>query len=81
MTIKDVTRKQVIELAKTMPADALALWYEYGLFVQARATGSQPHVLDDAALQEEFDLWEAASDEDWLALPGFHRHGIPDARS
>jgi hypothetical protein len=42
-----VEREKVIELAKTMPLEKLASWYEYGLFIQARAEA-------DDDLRQEF---------------------------
>lgn len=71
MQIETVTREKVIELAKMMPPEKLVRWYEFGLFIQ-----SHPLILpavgaaegDESLLKEEFAIWEAASDEDWLKL-------------
>jgi hypothetical protein len=61
MTESTVEREKVIELAKKMPPEKLASWYEYGLFIQSRFE------LDDD-LRREFAQWEAASDEDWIMM-------------
>lgn len=66
-----VTREQVIELAKTMASEKLAVWYEYGLFVQSHPVLiPEPQTLtdDELQLQAELQAWEAASDEDWLTF-------------
>lgn len=68
MQTETITRHKVVELALTMPPDKLAAWYEYGLFIQSR-----PLVVTDSShaeqeLMAELAEWEAASDEDWLAL-------------
>ncbi len=70
MSTQFVTREQVIELVQAMPIEKLAVWYEYGLFVQSHPliVGSSKPSVDDYALEEEFEEWEAASDEDWLAF-------------
>ncbi len=69
MGLQTVTRTQVIELAKTMPTSKLMSWYEYGLFIQSRPPMSEEaKEQEDAELIEEFAIWEAASDEDWLAF-------------
>jgi hypothetical protein len=61
-----ITREQVVELAKTLPEEKLASWYEYGLFIKTRAETPAPEQLDDeAALREEFAMWDAASDQAW----------------
>lgn len=71
MALQSVTRKQVIELARTIPISKLANWYEYGLFIQSRppmvaaVEKKQLHATDDE-LMEEIAAWEAASDEDWM---------------
>jgi hypothetical protein len=69
MTERTVEREKVIELAKTMPLEKLASWYEYGLFIQSCAE------LDDD-LRQEFAHWEAASDEDWLKMEEKIEHGV-----
>jgi hypothetical protein len=70
MQTEVVTREQVIELAKQMPAEKLVRWYEYGLYIQSHPLAVpdyEPIELDDEALlMEEFAAWEAASDEDWI---------------
>ncbi len=69
-TSPTVTRELVIELAKTMPEDKLASWYDYGLFIQSRV-GDLHQAANEAGEQElveEFAMWEAASDEDWLKM-------------
>lgn len=60
-----ITREKVIKLVNEMPLDKLAIWYEYGLFVQSR-----PLVVieGDEDLAAELAAWEAASDEDWQKL-------------
>ena len=71
MALQTVTRTQVIELAKTMPTSKLVSWYEYGLFIQSRprmVLSEEAKEQEDAELMEEFAMWEAASDEDWLAF-------------
>ena len=71
MPLQTVTRTQVIELAKIMPMSKLASWYEYGLFIQSRprmVVSPEAKEDEDAELMEEFAMWEAASDEDWLAF-------------
>ena len=69
MVTQTVTREQVIELAKTLPSEKLASWYDYGLFIQTRAETPVTEQLDDeAALREEFAMWDAASTEDFLAF-------------
>lgn len=70
MNLQSITREQVIELVQTMPMEKLAVWYEYGLFVQSRPLISSPYTQNenDDSLEEEFKEWEAASDEDWLGF-------------
>jgi hypothetical protein len=68
MKTQTITREQVMALAKTMPLEKLATWYEYGLFIQSRpilmpTTESVDE--EERELAEEFAAWEAASDEDW----------------
>jgi hypothetical protein len=60
-----ITREQVIELAKMMPVEKLAAWYEYGISIQSK---SPAELSDDSELAEEFGEWEAASDEDQLRI-------------
>jgi hypothetical protein len=71
MTTQKITREQVIELAKHMPIQKLVRWYEYGLFIQTRPL-TMPTIEaisdDETELSEEFEAWEAASDEDWIKL-------------
>ncbi len=67
--IPQITREQVIALAKTMPAEKLASWYEYGLFIQSHAQKMFSDKIfqnDKAELMKEIAEWEAASDEDGL---------------
>ena len=68
MQTETITRHQVVELVMKMPPDKLAALYEYGLFIQSRplvkAVGSQT----TQDLMAELAEWEAASDEDWLAI-------------
>ena len=71
MKSQTVTREQVMALAKAMPREKLATWYEYGLIIQSRpvlrpAGGTDAEA--DADLAEEIAAWEAASDEDWLKI-------------
>ena len=68
MQVQNITREQVVQLAKTMPLVKLARWYEYGLFIQSTplALATEKTAIDDEALQQEFAMWDAASDEDWL---------------
>ena len=61
----EITRQQVIELAKTMPFEKLANWYEYGIFIQSKSAAK---LSDDSELAEEFKEWEAASNEDHLRI-------------
>ena len=61
----EITRQQVIELAKTMPVEKLVSWYEYGIFIQSKPV---LELSDDSELTEEFREWEAASDEDQLLI-------------
>ena len=66
-----VPRKQVIELAETMPVEKLARWYEYGLFIQAHPLVmpvSETAEENEMLLMRELAVWEAASDEDSLKL-------------
>lgn len=64
-----VTREQVLQLARAMPLEKLAHWYEYGLFLQSHPL-FMPNLdkEEDTALQSELTAWEAASDEDWAKL-------------
>jgi hypothetical protein len=52
-----VEREKVIELAKKMPPEKLASWYEYGLFIQSRyeIRDDEPMILD-----EETRAWHDA---------------------
>ena len=68
---QSLTRQQVIALAKKMPIEKLAIWYEYGLFVQSHPlitptleTANEVY----ADLDEEITAWNSASDEDWLKM-------------
>jgi len=63
-----ITRDKVIELAKKMPIEKLAPWYEYGLFIQAHPlviSTRQIEADNEVLLAQELAEWEAASDEDW----------------
>jgi len=71
MKVQPVTREQVLALAKEMPREKLATWYEYGLFIQSRPVLRPANEIEleaDADLAEEVAAWEAASDEDWLKI-------------
>lgn len=69
MKAQTVTREQVVALAKAMPGEKLATWYEYGLFIQSHPVlRPASDVEADADLAEEIAAWEAASDEDWLKI-------------
>lgn len=71
MKTQTVTREQVVALAKKMPGEKLARWYEYGLFIQSRpllTPAVNVSAETDVDLTEEIDAWEAASDEDWLKI-------------
>ena len=71
MNTQTVTREQVVTLAKTMPLEKLAGWYEYGLFIQSRpllTSVGEAKPEDEAELVAELAAWEAASDEDWLKM-------------
>ncbi|MEE4355780.1 MAG: hypothetical protein V2I97_04875 [Desulfococcaceae bacterium] len=64
-----ITREQVIALAKIMPIEKLTSWYEYGLFIQFRTQNNFSDKIfqnDQAELMKEIAEWEAASDEDAL---------------
>ena len=63
----EITREQVIELAKTMPPEKLGVWYEYGIFIQSK---SADKVSDNTELMDEFKEWDAASDEDDWRIEG-----------
>lgn len=65
MQMQAITRDHVIELARTMPLDKLTEWYKYGIFIQ-----TQPEIIatDNLTLEEEFDLWDQASDDAWFAI-------------
>ncbi|MBF0228397.1 MAG: hypothetical protein HQK63_02200 [Desulfamplus sp.] len=68
-TLSKITREHVIALAKTMPIEKLASWYEYGIFIQFNKQNrfSDKNIEDGGAeLIKEFTEWEAASDEDGL---------------
>ncbi len=68
---QSVTRQQVISLAKKMPVDKLAIWYEYGLFVQSHPLFAPTQETTNevySGLDEEMTAWERASDEDWLKM-------------
>lgn len=64
MQKESVSREEVIELAKKMPSEKLARWYELGLLIESRSSAA----LDNAQLMEEIAAWEAASDEDWAGV-------------
>jgi hypothetical protein len=64
MQTEVITPEQVVQLAARMPCEQLAQWYPYGLSMQAAV----PTTDNETALREEFAMWEAASDEDWLNL-------------
>lgn len=71
MKTQTITREQVVALAMSMPLEKLISWYEYGLFIQNyRSFRAALEAMDEqeANLQAELAAWEAASDEDWLAL-------------
>lgn len=71
MNTQMITRKQIIALAMSMPPEKLVSWYEYGLFIQNHplfTAAIEPLDEMDADLQTELAAWDAASDEDWLAL-------------
>jgi len=71
MKTQTITREQVMALVKTMPLEKLAIWYEYGLFIQSRPVlmpATESVAEDEHGLVEEFAAWEAASDEDWLKV-------------
>jgi hypothetical protein len=71
MKTQTITREQVLALAKTMPIEKLATWYEYGLFIQSHptfVTAVETPTEGEHELAEEFAAWEAASDEDWLKI-------------
>lgn len=55
MATRTLEREKVIELAKTMPAEKLASWYEYGLFIQSRS-----EVETDGLMDEETLAWHEA---------------------
>ncbi len=64
-----ISREQVIALAKIMPIEKLAIWYEYGLFIQfhAQNISSEKSIPEDQSeLMKEIAEWESASDEDGL---------------
>ena len=62
-----ITREQVVALAMKMPLEKLVNWYEYGLFIHAYPVLVAASVSnEDVDLQNELNIWEAASDEDWL---------------
>ncbi len=63
MSSSILEREKVIELARTMSAEKLASWYEYGLFIQSRTDN-----LEQDDLGQEFRQWEQASAEDFLNL-------------
>ncbi len=68
---QSITRQEVIALAEKMPVEKLAIWYEYGLFVQSHplfmpAQEAIQEVYAD--LDEEMAAWDKASDEDWLKM-------------
>lgn len=60
---RTITREQIIALAKTLPAEKLESWYEYGLFIKACHSQAKS---DEDDLQNEIAAWEAASNEDLL---------------
>lgn len=71
MQTQIVTREEVINLVNQMPLEKLVSWYEYGLFIQSQPVRVTSPTLvngDEAELQDEFAMWEAASDEDWLMM-------------
>ncbi len=55
MQVQNITREQVVQLAKTMPLVKLARWYEYGLFIQSAplALATEKTAIDDEAFGEE----------------------------
>jgi len=64
-------REQVIALAKQMPIEKLASWYEYGLFIQSRyqnILSDKTIQNDESTLMDEIQQWETASDEDALVF-------------
>lgn len=69
MITQTVGYEQIVALAKTLPEEKLASWYEYGLFIQSRAVET-PGAGEQGpeAFAQEMAQWEAASDEDWLAF-------------
>jgi hypothetical protein len=71
MKTQTITRKQVVDLAMTMPPEKLTSWYEYGLFIQNHPIFTAASEFIDETeidLQTELAAWETASDEDWLAF-------------
>jgi hypothetical protein len=69
MVTETVSYEEIVALAKALPQEKLASWYEYGLFIKSRSETPMPEQLDDeAALRKEFAMWDAASTEDWLAF-------------
>ena len=71
MQTQIITREEVINLVNQMPLEKLVSWYEYGLFIQSQPVHVAPPTAadgDEADLQREFSVWEAASDKDWLTL-------------
>ena len=81
--MQTMTREQVmrgiIELARRLPAEKLASWYQYGLFIQSQSvwipTVKMEQQVSDAELADEFAMWEDASDEDWLKIEAMLKEG------
>ena len=65
MQTETITSEQVLELAAAMPREQLAQWYAYGISISSSMTTAPQKETD---LQQEFAMWEAASDEDWLKV-------------
>ena len=70
MITQTVGYEQIVALAKTLPEEKLASWYEYGLFIQSRVEEKVSVAADDeeAALAREFAMWDGASDEAWAKV-------------
>ncbi len=66
--------QEVLDIAMHLPSEKLASWYQYGLFIQSQPTWTfvkeSEHDPYDAELAKEFDLWEEASDQDWMITEG-----------
>ncbi|MBF0200955.1 MAG: hypothetical protein HQK66_06530 [Desulfamplus sp.] len=63
-----ITREHVVRLAKIMPIEKLASWYEYGLFIQFHTQNIflDKILQDETELMKEITEWESGSDEDGL---------------